>query len=265
MGDSHVVLSINDTLLNNSKNVATIAEPIYLTFYKLERLIKLNKNINTVYLGFSYHILSKYSDEFIKGEFSSSIVPKYFFILPINERAKLLKWNLKNFSVFNRALFKEIFFEISHPDANFLGGFSNNIYHSRISTKSIQKRIEIQYYTNRNLCSYSAISEEYLNKMIALCKDNNINLIIINTPLHQYYREMIPSKFIFKYNEIISKNNLNTIDFSTLALDDSSYTADGDHVTFRGCLIVSKRLQEIEKCKASSRFKKFNYQITTSY
>jgi hypothetical protein len=68
-----------------------------------------------------------------------------------------------------------------------------------------------------------------------------------------------------KYNEIISKNNLNTIDFSTLSLDDSSYTADGDHVSYRGCLLVSKRLQEIEKCIASSCCNKFNYQITTSY
>jgi hypothetical protein len=73
IGDSHMEKAINDSLLENSVNLAQSSESLYFSYYKLKILLEHNPTIKDVYLGFSYHSVSSYYDKFIFGEFSNAI------------------------------------------------------------------------------------------------------------------------------------------------------------------------------------------------
>jgi hypothetical protein len=107
----------------------------------------------------------------------------------------------------------------------------------------MDKRAIQQYYIHDTLRGFSEINITYLQKIIELCKNENVELVVLNTPLHPYYKNKIPKKFIDKYNELIINNSLKQIDFSGLDLSDSCFIPDGDHVSERGATITSNYLQ----------------------
>jgi hypothetical protein len=92
-GDSHMQTAVDDALVPQSKNVGQSSESLYFTYYTLIEYLKVNPQVSRVYLGFGYHSLSEYYDEFISGARSSVISSRYFFVLPEEERAKCLEWN----------------------------------------------------------------------------------------------------------------------------------------------------------------------------
>lgn len=65
LGDSHVRYAVYNNLLSHSINLANSSESIYFSYYKLKQLLKANQSIETVYLGFSYHNISDYYDQYI--------------------------------------------------------------------------------------------------------------------------------------------------------------------------------------------------------
>ena len=246
IGDSHIQCAVNDSLLNNSKNVSTSSESFYFSYYKLKKLIEENKNIEKVYLGVSYHSLSNYYDDFISGEYSPSVSPKYFYILPIKEQFKLIRWNLKNlpafikgiFSISYRYLFKDVTFDY--------GGYSNNFTNSMALKPSMEKRLHFQYYKGKVLNNFSEINLAYLTKIIALCKANEMDLVLLNTPLHPYFKSKIPIIYINKFNEIVNTHKLKVIDFSALSFSDSCFIPDGDHLSVKGACQLTKELLRIK-------------------
>lgn len=246
IGDSHIQCAVNDSLLINSRNVSTSSESFYFSYYKLKKLIEENQNIEKVYLGASYHSLSNYYDDFISGEYSPSVAPKYFYILPINEQFKLIRWNVKNIPTFikgvlsisYRYLFKDVTFDY--------GGYSNSFTNSMAMKPSMEKRLHFQYYTGKELNNFSEINLTYLTKIIVLCKTSKIDLVLLNTPLHPYFKSKVPIIYINKFNEIVNTQNLNVIDFNALTFSDSCFIPDGDHLSAKGAYQLTKELYELD-------------------
>jgi len=246
IGDSHIQCAINDSLLQNSKNVATSAESFYFSYYKLENLIEKNQHIQKVYLGVSYHSLSNYYNDFISGEYSLSTSPKYFYFLPVEEQFKLVAWNRKDLPAFIKAV-SRIGYTLLTDDGTYFSsfGYSNNFTNVTASKPSMEKRLQFQYYTNGKLNDFSEINLLYLKKIITLCKTNKIDLVLLNTPLHPYYKSKIPANYIAKFNEIAKSYNLKVIDFSNLSLSDSCFVPDGDHVSEKGARLATKEIIRI--------------------
>lgn len=242
IGDSHIQYGVNDSLVNVGKNVSMKGESFYFSYYKLKKLIEENKNIETVYLGFSYHNLSSYYDASINGEHSPIISPKYFYILPVKEQFRLVYWNLRSLPTFIKGVFS-IGYRYSLKDATFsCGSYSNNFTNTMASKKSMEKRLQFQYYTGKKLNTFSDINLLYLNKINDLCKSNKIDLLILNTPLHPYYQSKIPINFINKYKEIVNSLNLRVFDFNGISFSDSCFTPDGDHLSLKGAYEFTKEL-----------------------
>lgn len=246
LGDSHIQLAVNDSLLKNSKNVSTSSEPYIFSYYKLEKLLEANPTITQVYLGVSYHNLSSYYDGFINGERSSAISPKYLHTLPFNEKLKLAYWNIEKAPNFLRGLFL-ISYKYLFKNEPYAGGYLNIFPHTTAADTSMDKRLKLQFYEEDKPADFSTINQEYLTKIITLCETNNITLYLLNAPLHPYYRTRIPAKFIEKYNQVTNSTAIETLNFSGLQLSDSSYIPDGDHLSSKGAATFSSKYLAVKK------------------
>lgn len=242
VGDSHIQCTINDSLLNQSKNVAAIAESFYFSYYKLEKILAENPNVQKVYLGFGYHSLSNYYDNFINGKNTTDISPKYFYILPIQEKFRIIYWNRHNLSNFTKQVLLTGYDQLKHNTNGSFGQYANYSSETKASQKSMEKRVRFQYYTKEKLNEFSQINLTYLDKIIKLCRAKKIELGIINTPLHPLYESKIPEKYLVKYNELIRNYRIEMIDFKGLQLNDSCFFPDGDHVSEKGALIITNAL-----------------------
>lgn len=235
VGDSHIRNAINDSLVLNSANISNNSESYYYTYYKLNHFLLSNKQVENIFLGFSYHNLSNYCDEYVNGHYSNPVSCWYFDYLPISERLNCLNWNRKSTSSYLKGLL------IQKHDYETMG-FENQFYASYANTNSMKKRIELHYYDENRIRPFSSLNINYFLRIIDLCKKYNVNLILLNTPLHKGYSEKIPKSYFEKYNSIIKNNDLNVFDFSSLELDSSCFIPDGDHVSFKGSILATKYL-----------------------
>jgi len=233
-GDSHVQLSIDDKIIPHSINVSQSGEPYCFTYIKIKNIVKNNPSVHDVYLGFSYHSLSSSYDDFIFGKFCSDISAKYFFILPNSEKLKFVKLNSNHLIKYLRNIVKK-----SMKKA-YTSNSYNHFKHTSANQKSMDKRIIFQFYSEGQLDTFSKSNVYYLQKIIELCNRKKINLVMLNAPLHSYYKSKIPIKFIKKYDDFIDVNHLKTMDLTGLVLNDSCYIPDGDHVSKKGSLITSQ-------------------------
>ena len=246
IGDSHVQLAINDKIVKNSINLSRNSESYIFSFYKINLLLKNNPSIKKIYLGFSYHNLSSYYEDFIFGHSSKDVAPNYFFILPFSENLNFIKYNSKELPTYFKNVFITGFKNVlsKNNKNSYLGYYENGFKSTQAIQNSMDKRLLFQFYKNGKLNKFSNYNIHYLTKIIDLCKKNRIDLVMLNTPLHNYYKNKIPKEYIEKYNEIININDLNVIDFNDLTLSDSCFIPDGDHISEKGALLISKYLND---------------------
>jgi hypothetical protein len=243
LGDSHIRCSVNDSLMPDRKNVSGNSESLYFSYYKLIKLLDENPNIKTIYLGFSYHSLSNYYDDFITGHFSRSVSPVYFYTLPSKERLKMLYWNWGNFFSYVKELLTICYQNILKKSvSDFTGGYSNMFTSTMAIDTSMDKRINFQYYSKNKLNNFSEINLIYFYKILNLCKAKHIQLVILKTPLHPYYEKRVPAEYVSKYNEIVSENKLKIIDFDNITFNDSCFLPDGEHLSVKGADQVTRAL-----------------------
>lgn len=240
MGDSHIEQAIDDTLLENSVNLAQNSESLYFSYYKLNILLEHNPSIKEVYLGFNYHSVSSYYDKFIFGEFSNAISSRYFSLLPFKEKLKILIANRNDFFSYLKVVTKNDILNIWREKKTFQGGFANSYSNTKASEESIEKRVLFQYYNKGSLNEYSLKNIEYLNKIKDLCKNSNVNLILVNTPVHKLYKNKIPKKFKIKFEQLSESTKIKILDLSGLLSEEYFFIPDGDHVSQKGAITTTE-------------------------
>jgi hypothetical protein len=243
-GDSHVRQTFNDKKINFSRNIAQNSESYYFTYYKLERILKAESQIKTVFLGLSYHNLSGYIDDFIFGKFSSSVSKNYFFILPLQEKLNLFSANKHDPLNYLKSILFTGLKNLVMKETSFIGGYSNIFFNSKANLRSIEKRINSQYFrSKKEIFKLSEINLLYLNRIIDLCKKHKVELVFLNPPLEKSYRDKIPLFYINYYNWLIRNKNFSVIEFDHLNLDEKCFIPDGDHVSQYGSEICTKELE----------------------
>lgn len=248
MGDSHTMLAINDNNKKKINNLSSISETYYHTYWKLKKILDENKNnnIKKIYLGFSYHNLSDYSDQLIYGRDAPSVSSKYFHIMSIVDQYKLFFYNLGQFP----ALFKSI----TTISCKYL--FNDNVFiemggdykyiNMSANQDAMENRILYQYYQGNTLNELSNINITYLKRILAFCKEKNIELVLVNTPLHKYYLKRIPGFYKEKYQELVNNMKIRVINLN-LHLEDNSFTPDGDYFNYDGALIFTDEFLNSEE------------------
>ena len=241
IGDSHVRYAVDDSLLKNSLSLANSSESVYFSYFKIKQILQSNPTIKTVYLGFSYHNISGYYDQYINGRYSHNVSPNYFYLLPIKQKSKMIKWNLKRLPFFTTSILRagikswlsKIFFQ---------GGFDNDYSNVSAQIESMDGRLNFQYFTNGELNSFSTLNLTYIRNIIKLCNNQKVKLIILNTPLHHYYKKNVPREYVNKYDSLILSQSLKVMDLSDISLPDSCFQPEGDLLSKDGALETTKEI-----------------------
>ena len=248
MGDSHITNAVIDSLIPKALNLSKRSEPYYYTFQRLKFLNK-NSKIRKVILGYSYHNISSYYDEFINGNLSTVMPHKLFFIMELKEQLRVLNWNKKKLVLVLKKIILSIRYQYLDKKSKkldywFFDGYYNPFKASKVNLKSLKKRIKYQFYLDKKVIKFSDLNILYLNKIISYCKQNGIDLFLLSTPLHKQYVNRVPGIYKTKLLNIPLKNDITLINLENLNLSDSSFVPDGDHVTFKGALITTTALIE---------------------
>ncbi|MCB9227341.1 MAG: hypothetical protein H6578_09275 [Chitinophagales bacterium] len=243
IGDSHIQKDINDALIGKAINIGERAEATFYSYYKLKYLLKNNPNIKEVYLGFSYHNISNYYDPFVKGEYSLTTAPKYYYLLPNKTKFSLLLDNYYHVS-FYKSVVKVGFDILKGKEKPYKGKYLNKYSNTHADKKIMDKRLKFQYYdANGEINGFSNISIEYLKKIQLLCKEYKVEFYVLNTPLHAYYKSKVPIKFIDKYNTVLKENRMQELFYGTLIFEEKDFIPDGDHLSTEGAVVFSNYLQ----------------------
>ncbi len=112
----------------------------------------------------------------------------------------------------------------------------------------IKETILWHFYTDstgKEVESFSTLQSEYLEKIIVLCKEKNINLVLLNTPLQEHYYKLVPEKFISAYysymKELEDKYNIVLYDYPQQKYPDE-YFGDGNHLNRKGASVFTQQV-----------------------
>ena len=246
IGDSHIQLGINDNLVHNSINLAQLSEPYKFTLLKLQAILKNNLSVKKVYLGFSYHNLSSGYDDVVDGEMARDVSAMYFYIFPFKEKVKYMQLFPKDILEYTKLIMVNGLKNLIVKDhrQTFLGHYENPFTNSAAAIPTMQKRLQIQYYENESLRPFSIRNMYYLDKIIELCRQSNVELILLSTPLQAWYKKNIPAAYIEKYNTFLDERNIKPLNLEDMPVDDSCFIEDGDHLSIKGASLLAEQLNK---------------------
>jgi hypothetical protein len=247
-GDSHTELAIDDNIYLKSVNISQGGSAYLYSYCKLQKFLNENTHIDTVLLSFHYGPLMDLIDNrWILG--SGPMMYKIPFYLTLLNKEEIAIFTNHDKFTFIKAVFNlpfrffvksfiKVFIKrgnISYDDLN-IGGYIKS------DRNKLQKNIELyEKRTEEEEVNISLCQLEYLLKIVDLCKCENVELILINTPV--YKPEIYES--IDKLNDFYDTylSEVKYLDYSAFPLPDSCY-GDIGHLNYKGAQIFSKYLQE---------------------
>lgn len=254
IGSSHALRSIKPTVLNEKLNTKAynLSSPLmsmYGRYVMLEKEINRNP-IKTVYLEISYNALTLdrktlglEGDLYVLGRFDNVFERINFFTNAFtpDEYRKVLSdiivRSKNSFSIHNTIEQYKTFGYLSMPSNNQL--LSDEVKEKVKNTKVLDTKIKEE-------------SLNYFDKIIKLCKENDIRVILVVTP--------VTERMIFEYSnlddifsqyiDLAKEYNCEYYDFNLdkhrkkLYSEESSFY-DNTHMSDSGAEIFSNRLTEI--------------------
>ena len=247
-GDSHAECGINDKIYPNSKNISQPGEIHFFVYYKLKKIVKYSK-IDTLIISFSSHNLSAFQDEKLFGIDSQyayqRMYPKNFACLGANGIIDLLDKTKLNFGNILTYFTKGFIMPYITRKNDYIGKYRKSAKSVIGNHQMIKTRISDHFYRSKDcLDTFSTYQQVYLNRIIQLCDNYKIKLILVDIPVSPYYRALIPKKFLTYFNDYVKNkipNNVTFLDFSNYRYPDSDY-GDGDHFNTKGAIAFTKQL-----------------------
>lgn len=246
-GDSNVEGAVNDSIIPNSINIAQSGEAYMYTYAKIKSLLEYNDQIKTIYIGFSFWDLIKFTEDrwMFNSEFVIEEITLYNYLLDYYDKTVLIKNNpvayikgvlksiLSNFHVFVKSLHRG---EFNGKLINF-GGYVDS--GRDILQEDIKKNTFKEQVFEEGL-----IQIEYLKKISELCRQKSIKLVLLNTPKHIYYYSNIPEAI--RQNWISVRKSFSgdsILDLSRFSLPDSCF-CDLTHLNSKGARLFSEYLND---------------------
>lgn len=202
-----------------------------------------NANIRTVFLGVGYHSFSDYYDPSILGDNSAFVSPRYVFVMPVSDKLKYSFMEAGDFSVFYPELFTLTFRYLIDDAPYDYGGFTFIETQTALTDSTIEERLNDQFFSRKSQNGFSSKNLRYFLNIIELCSERNVELVLLNTPLHRKYKNGVPDSFVRKFTEILNRYNLRCIDHSSLQFSDSCFLPDGDHLNLKGANMYTEYLK----------------------
>ena len=197
----------------------------------------MNKSIDTVFLAFGEHNVNKSIEErwLLNDLHLKQRLRLYFPLLDVEDLVFIAKYKPIELLL---GTFNQLYFPMYvQMGTKRFGGYVD-VYGNILDRKD--DIFEEQEYLSENLFVEADIEISYLFKIIELCKLNNIEIILVNTPIYKVLHDH--QGHLFKtYNRYFS--DIPFYDYSTMELSDSCFT-DLVHLNKKGAIVFSEKFNK---------------------
>ncbi len=264
IGDSSLEYSYNPAIIKNSINNARPAENYFYSYYKLKFILEKNKHVKTVVLGYGYHNLSKNRDaDIMPSKMSLQFYNRYFMLLDATGRKEIQKLDMNYLFCYakfclgiplefykNMDLIVDLLLgKFDHTKYPFWGDFSKDkkLRLNVAFEKMLDAEVVGSFYNGNTIAGKSPVMSAYLVKIAELCSRNNIQLILLATPVHKDYLSRVPPYYMELNSEMLvflkkRYPDIRYYDYSSLLTDDSFFLDPG-HLNHRGADIFTAELK----------------------
>jgi hypothetical protein len=235
IGHSQPECALNDSLIENSKNMSQGGESYLFTYVKLKKILEINPTIKNVYLSFSNNQVSSlmddwtFGDESLKAKYNS-----YHFAMDKKEKELLFK---KNWQAILQSEFT-IIRNNSVDLVKYKGKLNPKIYWGeylylkRDKTDSLLKSNYIENLKKNRKSKISDINIHYLKKIVDLCKLKKVHIFLFRTPIHNALKSTFDE---LKFQSIRKQyfSNIKYIDNIDFQISNEEF-GDLEHLNYRG-------------------------------
>jgi hypothetical protein len=239
IGHSYSETAFDDSMITGIKNCSESGESYFYNYQKLKIILNYNEQVDTVFVNFSNNQVFSDMNDWIWGEkYMNYNLTKY---QPWCEKEDILLCAKNNFFIFSQTqavVIKNNLKKIiknNYSDPLLVGGY-------KAMTQKITKE-EKQGEINDNTYKISGTNLNYLKKMIELCNQKRIKVILLRPPVKEINLNQ-PVEVEFQK---IRKNyfaNIEFWDFINLPMDKKLHFFDNTHVNKEGSRIVTLELNE---------------------
>ena len=237
-GHSHPECAFNDSLIDHFENYAQSGESFFYASFKLKKIVEQNPAINTIFIDFSNNLLEKHRDSTIWADkYISNRLPIYLPFMNFSDFKILYSHNFPGFVNSLSLYLKEGSQRILGKDLNYSDDVGGYQYLVRNKTDSLLKyppASKAQVASGNNISLYSV---HYLENILSYCRNKNINVFLIRSPIHPGSPEL---KNEISFFEILRTkfSGVEFLDFKNFPLLNSEF-GDLEHLNYRGAKIFS--------------------------
>lgn len=260
LGHSNSECAFNDSIINNFKNLSQSGESYFYTYQKLKMVLPENEQIKTVYIEFTNSQIFKDKNEWIWGNKHMSYrYPIYAPIIDFSDNFLLAKNNLSAYQRSVSSALKLNIKRITNNNYEIMDELGGYLYLVRDKTDSLinehnKIRSEIKKTKDFGISNSNII---YLEKIINLCKNNDINVVLVRSPQHKYLDDLKnETQFLILKDSLFSK--IDFFDFNDFSLRNDEF-GDFGHLNYRGAYKFSNWFNNLLEKKLNNQKDKFEF------
>ena len=240
LGNSHPECAINDSILPNYFNLAQSGTAYFYDYLKAREVISKNSHIDTLIIGYGYGDIALEMDSWFDGKDKIKFkLRNYFFLFNTDDYLSMLESNPVTVLLQTpRAIWYNLY--ISLKGYSFLGGY-RYLKRDKLDEAIRRSKTESPFESDQEISEYQSL---YLKKIYDLCKEKNIVMVLLNTPIHPLEEKSLETMKV-RYHQFANQNLKGAIliDDSNFKLPKSFY-ADLDHLNYKGAKKYSKYLKQ---------------------
>lgn len=238
MGHSHSACAFNDSLIDGFLNLSQNTEGYPYTYFKAKKILEQNKNVKNLFIEYTNNQVSTWAINRISGIYLDNNMPRMF---PVLSKRFIIKTFYKSNNpkrIINSIL------STYRNNINFLysgNNYINEYWHNHQAPSHIfngDSTVNLLNFDNSFIDIYSIQRENiyYLFKIKELCKEYQVNLVFIRSPIPNHVK--YSNESIYKHIKDTFFSNIPLLDFKDYPLN-LDYFADNQHVNTRGREIIS--------------------------
>ena len=233
IGHSHSECAFNDSIINDFRNLSQSRQSYFYSFQKIKKVISQNRNVKNVFVEFSNNQINAGMDNWIWDDLSISSRSLYLPFLDKEDIDLLWNKNPKGFISASSKSFRNntINLLLLRSDySNKIGGYKwlNRFKTDSLVTAFKKDNLVLGQKTN----SISNKNIEYLEKIVAFCRANKVNIFFIRSPQNILLDSRKNEKeFMTIKNEKFE--NIEFLDFNDFPLKNNEF-GDFGHLNYKG-------------------------------
>lgn len=220
LGHSHSQCAYDDASLPGFKNLSNGGESYFYTYFKLKKILEDNPQIKNVFLEFTNTLVAKKQDDWIWGfEKMNANLAKYGPFMEIEDLLFLYSKNQKDFLPILSSVFRTNLLRLFTNNLKIneqMGGYQALEYSLANRTDTSIKALSKKIYNDT-----SAVSLDYLKKIVGLCQATNVTIVFIRSPQHLVVNKS-NEHFILEHHRNHFKQQL-FWDFDSLQLQNKEF------------------------------------------